>query len=149
MTRQAKNWTRNVEGLRTTAQKRADATRSRVEEALQLLLREQRLINFSSVAQTAQVSTAWLYQHDDIKQRIVHLRGQQSPKPKTWVPPQVRASDVSKDHVIRTLSERLKRVEAENEALRKALKVAWGYKISGEMPPNSLKALLDHDISSS
>ncbi len=149
MTRQPKNWTRNVEGLRITAQKRADATRSRVEEALQLLLREQRPINFKSVAKTAQVSTAWLYQHDDIKQRITHLRGQQLPKPKTWIPPQTRASETSKDHVIRSLSERLKRIEAENEELRKALKVAWGYKIGGQMPPDSLKALLDHNISSS
>ena len=149
MTRQAKNWTRNVEGLRTTAQKRADATRSRVEETLQLLLREQRPINFKSVAETAQVSTAWLYQHDDIKQRIAHLRGQQSPKPKTWISPQTRASDTSKDHVIRTLTERLKRVEAENEELRKALKVAWGYKLSGATPPRSVEVLLNDSIDSS
>jgi Family of unknown function (DUF6262) len=143
MTRQTKNWTRNIEGLRATAQKRADAARNRVEEALQLLLREQRPINFKSVAETAQVSTAWLYQHDDIKQRIAHLRGQQSPKPKTWMPPQTRASDTSKDHVIRTLTERLKRVEAENEELRRALKVAWGYKLSGDPPPETMKALFE------
>jgi len=40
-------------------------------------------------------------------------------------------------------------VEAENEELRKALKVAWGYKISERTPPDSLKALLERDTSSS
>lgn len=145
MTRQVKNWTRNVEGLRATAQQRADATRSRVEETLQLLLREQRPINFKSVAEAAQVSTAWLYQHDDIKQRIEHLRGQQLPKPKAWIPPQTRASDASKDHLIRSLSERLKRVEAENEELRKALKAAWGYKLSGMPLPDTMKRLVERD----
>jgi len=60
MTRSTKQWGRNVEGLRTHAQTKAEATRQRAEEALIQLIKEQRPINFKTVAETAAISTAWL-----------------------------------------------------------------------------------------
>lgn len=58
MTQSTKQWQRNTDGLRAHAQKKAAATEQRAEDAIALLLREQRPINFNTVAQTAGISTA-------------------------------------------------------------------------------------------
>jgi hypothetical protein len=87
MTRQTKQWARNVEGLRTTAQRKAEVTLQQAEAALALLLKEQRPITFKAVAQTAGISTAWLYGNEAIKQRIMHLRAQQAPVAQVNIPP--------------------------------------------------------------
>lgn len=126
MTRVANSWERNITGLRKTAQMKAEAARQRTEEAIQLLLKEQRPINFKTVAETAHVSTAWLYKHEDIKQRILHLRAQQVPKPKVWIPPQERASDASKDALIALLRKRVKEQDEEIQRLRRQVEVAYG-----------------------
>ena len=80
MARQTTPWKRNIDGLQRTAQQKAVITRQRAEEAIALLLREHRPITFKAVAETARVSTAWLYANEDIKQRILHLRTQQTPE---------------------------------------------------------------------
>src|SRR5258705_7136676 len=74
MTRSTNQWQRNTNGLRSHAQKKAAATQQRAESAIALLIREQRPINFQTVAKTAGISTAWLYEHEAIKDRIMHLR---------------------------------------------------------------------------
>ncbi len=126
MTRPINSWQRNIEGLRKTAQTKATAARRRAEEAIQLLLKEQRSINFKTVAETAHVSTAWLYKHEDIKQQILHLRAQQVPKPKIWIPPQERASDASKEALIALLRKRVKEKDDQIKELRRQLEVAYG-----------------------
>lgn len=126
MTSQAKRWERNIVGLRQTAQAKAAAARQRAEEAIRLLLKEQRPINFKSVSETAHVSTAWLYAQDDLKRRIMELRAQQAPKPKIWIPPQERASDASKDVLIAALRQRVKEQEEQIRELKKQVEVAYG-----------------------
>jgi hypothetical protein len=79
MTRSTKQWQRNIDGLRANAQKKAAMTEQRAEAAITLLTKEQRPINFNTVAQTAGISTAWLYGNTTIKERIIHLRAQQTP----------------------------------------------------------------------
>jgi hypothetical protein len=74
MTQRTNEHSRNIEGLRRSAQQKAEQTRHRAEDALNLLLKQQRPINFKTVAETAQISTAWLYANEDIKMRILHLR---------------------------------------------------------------------------
>ena len=60
-----KNWERNTAGLATHAQKRKEQKRKSVEEAIAALLREQKPVNFHTVAKRAAVSKAYLYsQHD-------------------------------------------------------------------------------------
>ncbi len=49
---------RNIEGLRNSAKCKAEHTRKRAEEAIVLLLREQRPINFKTMSETARISTA-------------------------------------------------------------------------------------------
>src|SRR5258706_8951352 len=101
----------NIEGLRKAARQKAEETRRRAEEAIALLLKEQRKINFKTVAETAQVSTAWLYANEEIKMRINHLRSQQVPKAQVRIPPQVQASSASKDSVIAAYKKRIEALQ--------------------------------------
>jgi len=126
MTDQIRRWDRNIAGLQKTAQAKAAATRQRAEKAIQLLLKEKRPINFKAVAETAHVSTAWLYGQEDIKQQILLLRTQQEPKPKIVIPLQERASDASKDALIALLRKRVKEQEEQIRELKKQVEVAYG-----------------------
>jgi hypothetical protein len=126
MTSRTQQWKRNTDGLHANAQEKATQTKQRAEAALALLLREHRPINFKTVAETAHISTAWLYAHEDIKQRIVHLRTQQSPIAQVKLPSKELASDASKDAVIAALRKRIKDQEAEIRELRKQVQVAYG-----------------------
>lgn len=126
MTRQIKQWARNVEGLRTTAQRKAEVTQQQAEAALALLFKEQRPITFKAVAETAGISTAWLYGNEAIKQRIMHLRAQQAPVAQVKIPPREQASSASKDAVIAALQKRVREQAEEIRNLKKQLEVAYG-----------------------
>jgi hypothetical protein len=125
MTRQAKPWARNVDGLRTAAQRKAEVTQQKAEAALALLLKEQRPITFHAVAETAGVSTAWLYGNEAIKQRIMHLRTQQVPVAQVKIPSREQASSASKDAIIIALQKRVREQAKEIKELRKQLEVAY------------------------
>jgi hypothetical protein len=126
MTRSTKQWARNVEGLRANAHKKAEATRERAEAAIAQLLREQRPINFQTVARTAGISTAWLYENDEIKQRVMHLRAEPRPKAQVKLPSKEQASSASKDAMIAALRQRIGRLEKENSELKRQVEVANG-----------------------
>jgi hypothetical protein len=115
---------RNVEGLKHSAEQKRQSAIRRTDEAIKLLLREGRTINFMAVAETAKVSTAWLYREETIRDRILHLRQQYSTQ--IAVPSKERASSTSKDAVIEALRLRVKRQEEEIRELRKQLEVAYG-----------------------
>jgi uncharacterized protein YceH (UPF0502 family) len=91
-----------------------------------LLIKEQRPINFQTVAQTAGISTAWLYEHAAIKERIMHLRVQQTPKAQVKLPPREQASSASKDTMISALRQRIQKLEKENCDLKRQVEVANG-----------------------
>jgi hypothetical protein len=126
MARQTTPWKRNIDGLQRTAQQKAVITRQRAEEAIALLLREHRPITFKAVAETARVSTAWLYANEDIKQRILHLRTQQTPETPITIPLREQASNASKDTMIAALQKRVKEQAAEIRELKQQLEVAYG-----------------------
>jgi Family of unknown function (DUF6262) len=115
---------RNVEGLRKSAQFRHQQTIQRTEQGIRLLLQDGKSINFNTVAQAAGVSTAWLYQHPEVRSRIEHLRAQQSERQVSA--PKSKASDASKDAMLATLRQRVKQVEAENRELKRQLEVLYG-----------------------
>src|SRR6266516_5179635 len=125
MTRSTKQWQRNTDGLRSHAQRKTVATEQRAEAAIALLIREQRPINFQTVAQTAGISTAWLYEHEAIKERIMHLRAQQTPKAQVKIPPREQASSASKDAMIAALRQRIQKLEKENHDLKQQVEVAY------------------------
>src|SRR5215467_11756557 len=126
MKRQANTWERNIEGLRSNARIKAEQTRRRAEEAITLLLRERRQINFKSVAETAQISTAWLYANEEIKMRIMRLRSQQAPSARVKIPPREQASTASKDAMIAALQKRVREQADKIRELQQQLEVAYG-----------------------
>jgi Family of unknown function (DUF6262) len=121
-----KRWQRNTEGLRANAQKKAEHTRERAEAAIALLIKEQRPINFKAVAETAGISTAWLYAHETIKERIIHLRTQHTPRFQVKVPVRERASSASQTAMIAALQKRVQEQAAEIETLKRQVEVAYG-----------------------
>src|SRR6266581_6271499 len=126
MTRSTKQWQRNTDGLRSSAQRKAAATEQRAEAAIALLIKEQRPINFKTVAQTAGISTAWLYEHEAVKERIMHLRMQQMPKPQVKIPSREQMSSASQAAMISALQKRVREQAAEIEQLKRQVEVANG-----------------------
>src|SRR6266571_8204492 len=72
-----KTWERNTAGLVAHAHQRKEEKRKRVDEAIIHLLREQKAINFNSVAKAANVSKAYLYSQPELRDRIEVLRQQE------------------------------------------------------------------------
>lgn len=117
---------RNIDGLRAHAQQKAVETAHRAEAAIAQLLQEHRPINFKTVAKAAGISTAWLYGNETLKQRIIHLRGQQTPVVQVTVHPREQASSASKDVMIAALRQRIQKLEKENRDLKQQMEVANG-----------------------
>lgn len=117
---------RNLEGLRRSACLKHRDSLLRADQAIHLLVREGRAVNFRTVSMTAGVSTAWLYQQADLKQRIQQLREKNAHRVAVAVPQRERASDASKEAMITTLRERLKHLEEENKELKRKVEVAYG-----------------------
>lgn len=115
---------RNTEGLKQNAQKKREQSFQKVEQGIQKLLRAKEAINFNTVAKASGVSKAWLYKEPKIKARIEFLRESHSESKK--IPVKERASDSSKDTIIKTLKERIKKLEAENRGLRGQHELIYG-----------------------
>ena len=122
-----KTWKRNTAGITAHAQSRKEYKRKGVENAITTLLREQKPINFNTIAKAASVSKAYLYSQSDLRERIEALR-QQS------VEQMVREratrssgkTDASRELVILAKDRRIKALEEENRTLRRQLKGALG-----------------------
>lgn len=108
---------RKIEALLEAAEQKAKESAERVNKALERMIKQGQIISFKSVATAANVSTAYLYKQEDLRNRIETLRAQQKQKPKLkGVPP---ASDNSKTVIISTLKEENKRLRVEIDELRK------------------------------
>src|ERR1700730_12107236 len=129
------SWERNIDGLRAHAQQKAVDTACRAEAAIAHLLKEQRPVNFKTVAETAGISTAWLYGNEALKQRIMHLRVQQTPAGQVTIPQREQASSASKDAMMAALRQRIKKLEEENRVLKQQVEVANGLLYQQEGKP--------------
>jgi len=120
-----KTWKRNTAGITAHAQSRKEQKRKSVENAIAALLREQKPVNFNTVAKAAAVSKAYLYSQPDLRERIEALRQQGVEQ---MVGERVTRStgktDASRDLVILAKDRRIKAVEEENRKLKQQLKVA-------------------------
>lgn len=116
---------RNVNGLRSSAEKRHQEARIRTDEAIHRLIRDRKPINFNTVSETAGVSTAFLYKQDDIRRRIEQLRGQQRSQAMQTKKPTDVSSD-SKDAIIETLRARIRKLAEENKNLKQQVEIAYG-----------------------
>jgi AraC-like DNA-binding protein len=106
--------TRNVAGMVEHRRNLADAATRRAEAALDALERSGARISFALVAKRAGVSRSWLYKQAEMRERIARLK-----RDHPW-PAHAhaeRASDASKEAIIRTLRHRL----ADEEAARAKL----------------------------
>lgn len=120
-----KNWERNTTGLAAHAQRRKEQKRKSVEEAIAALLREQKPVNFHTVAKRATVSKAYLYSQHDLRERIDALRLQEvEQRVRERVVQPAGKTDASRDLVILAKDRRIKELEAEKQKLQQQLKVA-------------------------
>jgi uncharacterized protein DUF6262 len=120
-----KTWERNTTGIIGYAQKRKAQKRKGVEDTITALIREQKPINFHTVAKAAMVSKAYLYSQQDLRERIEVLRQQsveQMARERATYSP--AKTDASRDLVIFAKDRRIKELEAENQKLQQQLKVA-------------------------
>ncbi len=118
-------WKRNTAGLVAHAQARREHKHKGVEEAIATLLREQKPVNFNTVARAAHVSKAYLYSQQDLRERIEALR-QQSVEQlvRERATRSTGKTDTSRDLVILAKDRRIKELETENRRLQQQLKVA-------------------------
>ena len=86
----------------------------KVDDAIRALLRAGEPISFRRVATEARVSAGWLYAQPDVKEQITRLRGQPVDKAGR---PAVRASDASKDAIVRALRQRVSTLDNERQQL--------------------------------
>lgn len=115
---------RNSSGLIRSAREKSQETLERTDQAINRLVKEGKKINFHTVAEAAGVSIAYLYKHDTVKQRIDHLRKQQSPI--KGLPQKQSASNDSKQAIITTFKKRIQELQAEIKGLRDHIEVAQG-----------------------
>ena len=114
----------NTDGLKKAANNKRKTAIEATEKAIRELIKENKSISFSAVAEKANVSRAWLYQNKDIKERIQSLRNQSFSNKN--IPPKLRPSESSKDTIIATLKKRIEKLNRENYALNNHLEVAYG-----------------------
>lgn len=88
------------------------------------MIREGKRVSFSNIAKEAGVSVSYLYKYPEIKERIQQLRTQQEETNKASV--SQPASDKSKMVIINQLRERIKKLEAERDGLRRAIEGLTG-----------------------
>jgi len=115
---------RNTEGLKKAALDKREQAFERTEKALRQLLKEGKPISFATVAEAANVTRAWLYKNESIRVRIEELRLKFQPK--KAVPPDLKPSESSKDTIIATLRERIKKLDTEVRGLRNQNEVLMG-----------------------
>ncbi len=108
---------RKIEALQEAAAQKAREAEERVEKALEKMVKQGQKITFATVAQVANVSTAYLYKQPDLRSRIETLRDQQKNQGKPKHPPP--ASDKSKAVIIESLRGENKRLRGEINELRK------------------------------
>lgn len=61
---------RNTDGLSQNAQSKSESARKCTDKAISQMVKLGKTINFHTVAEAAGVSIAYLYKHEEIKQRI-------------------------------------------------------------------------------
>ena len=114
---------RNTEGLKQSAKLRTSAALKKAQSTIRQMQAEEIPINFRTVAASAGVSTAWLYNTKPLRERIMKLRTASK------TPAQNDANHrriISLDRVIATLRLRIKQLETSNNELKEQLERAYG-----------------------
>ena len=118
------NHKRNTSGVKAFAKKKSEEAFKRVDEALREMALNKEPINFNTVMKKAKVSKSFVYNNEDIRNRIETLReSQRGIKPK-----QVKSkmTDSSKDILLVAKTKKIKVLEEENKQLKKELETLRG-----------------------
>lgn len=96
---------------------RKSITHDKVDKAIKRLIKNRKEINFNSVANESGVTKKTLYNNEDIRSRIEHLRYQQA---QVQSPGEVKRemSDSNKDALIASLRRQVKKLKEENQNLK-------------------------------
>jgi Family of unknown function (DUF6262) len=116
---------RNIEGLKRSGRLRSEKAMQRALVALQRMEASDQEVNFRTVAAEAQVSTAWLYSQEGLRDRIMRLRRTAT----VITPPASAVHDrerLSKQNLVMTLRLRIKNLEEKNRELTGLLELVYG-----------------------
>ncbi|MCM3413728.1 MULTISPECIES: DUF6262 family protein [Bacillaceae] len=114
----------NTGPLLRSIEDKKNITFQKVEKTLKKMIKQQKKINFNSVAEESGVSKSFLYKYIEIRSRIETLRKQEEGLES---PMKVKRdmTEKSKDVIIASLRKRNKNLEEENRKLKEQLKVVW------------------------
>ena len=112
------------EQLEKLHNERKARTQFKVDEAIKTLIKLNKSINFNSVANESGLTKATLYNNQVIRERIESLRIQQLSVPS---PSQVKRNmdENNKDAIIASLKRKIKKLEEENQQLKKQVKLNY------------------------
>lgn len=122
----------NVENLRKASALKAKKCHDRVAAAIAKIVSSGQRLTFSSVSQEAGVSRTYLYRNEKFRQAISGAEYRSSDKSKS-LESLVQIQKVEISRLSKELSsaqkqlEKLNALKAENEALKKQLRVAYSY----------------------
>lgn len=124
----------NSQHVIAAARRRAQQTRQRAIAALRRMDATGQRITFDAVSREAGVSRSWLYAQDDLRAQIERLRQRHpAPSPAPVPPQRQRASDASLLRRLEAATDRIRRLEADNQQLRDALARALGERRAGRV----------------
>jgi len=118
--------TKNTSGLEKYRVEKIKEKRDKVITTIEDFKTLNRTINFSRIAKASRVSRRFLYAHQDIKELITSQIPLSAERERNKVV-QFKASDQSKDHKIRTLTEKCRNLQKTNFDLREEIKTLQSY----------------------
>ncbi len=117
----------NIRHLRAAAQRRTEQTRRRAVAALRRMDTAGAPITLDRLAREAGVSRSWLYTQHDLRADVERLRRPHRPAARATIPPErQRATEASLLQRLQAATERIRRLEHDNQQLRDALARALG-----------------------
>lgn len=115
---------RETKGIKAHAKKKSEEAYKRVDNALRDMALNKEPINFNTVIKKANVSKGFVYQNQEIRERIEKLRDSQKGIKSKQV--KDKMTDNSKDILLAAKSKKIKELEDENKNLKKELEVLRG-----------------------
>lgn len=115
----------SIKGLKEYARHKSEITLEKVDKAIRELSLSEQKINFNSVSQLSGVSKTYLYNNEEVKNRIEELRQKQLSKTMNQRAKYDKTSK-SKDIIILAKDKKIKELEQENKKLKEQLEVLRG-----------------------